>query len=74
LVSVAYAIGRVEPVMIEAYSEDGTNLSDIVRANFDFRPLAIRERLGLTRPIFKETAAYGHFGVPGRSWEEVVQL
>ncbi len=74
LVSVAYAIGRVEPVMIEAYSEDGTNLSDIVRANFDFRPLAIRERLGLTRPIFKETAAYGHFGVSGRSWEEVVQL
>lgn len=74
LVSVAYAIGRVEPVMIEAYGEDGTNLSDIVRANFDFRPLAIRERLGLTRPIFRETAAYGHFGVSGRSWEEVVSL
>ncbi len=74
LVSVAYAIGRVEPVMIEAYSEDGTNLSDIVRASFDFRPLAIRERLGLTRPIFKETAAYGHFGVLGRSWEEVVKI
>ncbi len=74
LVSVAYAIGRVEPVMVEAYSEDGTNLSDIVNKNFDFRPFAIRERLGLTRPIFRETAAYGHFGVAGRPWEEIVKI
>lgn len=74
LVSVAYAIGRVDPVMVEAFDEDGTNLSDIVHRNFDFRPLAIRERLGLTRPIFRETAAYGHFGVEGRSWEDLVSL
>lgn len=74
LVSVAYAIGRVEPVMIEAYGEDGTDLSEIVRKNFDFRPFAIRERLGLTRPIFRETAAYGHFGVQGRPWEEIVKI
>ncbi len=74
LVSVAYAIGRVEPVMIEAYSEDGTDLSEIVRTHFDFRPFAIRERLGLTRPVFRDTAAYGHFGVAGRSWEEIITL
>ncbi len=74
LVSVAYAIGRVEPVMVEAYGIDGENLSDIVTRNFDFRPRAIVERLGLTRPIFQETAAYGHFGVAGRSWEEIVTL
>jgi S-adenosylmethionine synthetase len=74
LVSVAYAIGRVEPVMIEAFDDSGVNLTDIVTKNFDFRPRAIIERLGLTRPIFRETAAYGHFGVAGRPWEEVVKI
>ena len=74
LVTVAYAIGRIDPVMVEAYGDDGQNLTDIVNKNFDFRPLAIRERLGLTRPIFRETASYGHFGVNGRSWEELVTL
>lgn len=74
LVSVAYAIGRIEPVMVEAFSEDGKDLSELVAKNFDFRPLAIRERLGLTRPVFQETAAYGHFGVSGRSWEEIVKI
>lgn len=74
LVSVAYAIGRVEPVMVEAFDDEGKNLSDIVNKHFDFRPRAIRERLGLTRPIFRETAAYGHFGVAGRSWEEIIAL
>lgn len=74
LVSVAYAIGRVDPVMVEAFDDEGKNLSDIVNKNFDFRPLAIRERLELTRPIFQETAAYGHFGVAGRSWEDIVKI
>jgi S-adenosylmethionine synthetase len=74
LVSVAYAIGRVEPVMVEAYNEDGKNLSEIVNRNFDFRPRAIVERLNLTQPVFQKTASYGHFGVDGRSWEEIVAL
>jgi len=74
LVSVAYAIGRVEPVMIEAFDGEGKNLTELVTKNFDFRPRAIIERLGLTRPIFQETAAYGHFGVAGRPWEEAVKI
>lgn len=74
LVSVAYAIGRVEPVMVEAFDDTGKDLSDIVNKNFDFRPLAIIDRLGLRRPIFRETAAYGHFGVAGRPWEEIVKI
>ena len=74
LVSVAYAIGRAEPVMIEAFDDTGKNLTDIVVKNFDFRPRAIIERLGLQRPIFRETATYGHFGVPGRSWERIEKL
>ena len=74
LVSVAYAIGRAEPVMVEAFDDNGKNLSDIVTKNFDFKPRSIIERLGLTRPIFRETAAYGHFGVAGRPWEEVIKI
>lgn len=74
LVSVAYAIGRVDPVMVEAFDDEGKNLSDIVNKNFDFRPQAIIERLGLRNPIFQKTAAYGHFGVAGRPWEEVIKL
>ncbi len=74
LVSVAYAIGRVEPVMVEAFDDSGKDLSEIVQKNFDFRPRAIIERLGLTRPIFQETAAYGHFGVEGRPWETIEKI
>ncbi|MGB4076242.1 MAG: methionine adenosyltransferase [Minisyncoccia bacterium] len=74
LTTVAYAIGRVDPVMVEAYADDGKNLSDIVNKNFDFRPQAIIERLGLRKPIFRETATYGHFGVQGRPWEDVVKI
>ncbi|MBU6323331.1 MAG: methionine adenosyltransferase [Patescibacteria group bacterium] len=74
LVSVAYAIGRAEPVMVEAFDESGKNLSNVVAKHFDFKPKAIIERLGLTRPIFRQTAAYGHFGVAGRPWEEVIKL
>lgn len=74
LVTVAYAIGRAEPVMVEAYDGEGNNLSDIVQKNFDFKPRAIIERLQLTKPIFLPTAAYGHFGVAGRPWEEVVKI
>ena len=74
LVSVAYAIGRIEPVMVEAFDEHGKNLTKVVMENFDFRPRAIIERLGLRKPIFQETAAYGHFGVKGRPWEKIVKL
>ncbi len=74
LVSVAYAIGRVEPVMIEAFDDEGNNLTELVTKNFDFRPQAIIERLGLRNPIFRPTAAYGHFGVEGRSWEQVIKI
>jgi S-adenosylmethionine synthetase len=74
LVSVAYAIGRVEPVMIEAFDDNGKNLTELVTKNFDFRPQAIIERLGLRNPIFRETAAYGHFGVAGRPWEEIIKI
>lgn len=74
LVSVAYAIGRAEPVMIEAINEKGENLSEIVKKHFDFRPQAIMEKLGLRRPIFFQTASYGHFGKRGLPWEEILEI
>ena len=74
LVSVAYAIGRAEPLMVHAEDEKGADLSHIVKQKFDFRPLAIIERLGLRRPLYLKTAAYGHFGKEGLPWEEIVSL
>jgi S-adenosylmethionine synthetase len=72
LVSVAYAIGKVEPLMVYAIDQDRQPIDKRLLASFDFRPAAIVERLGLRRPIFQQTAAYGHFGRPGLPWEEVV--
>ncbi len=74
LVSVAYAIGMAEPLMIEAINEKGEDLSEVVKKNFDFKPLAIIERLGLSNPIFQQTATYGHFGKTGLPWEKIEKL
>ena len=71
LVSVAYAIGLSEPLMIEAINEKGEDLASIVRANFDFKPKAIIEKLDLQKPIFAQTAKYGHFGKENLSWEQI---
>ena len=73
MVSVAYAIGRAEPLMTEAIDEKGKNLNTYLKEHFDFRPQAIIERLGLRRPIFQPTAAYGHFGRNGFPWEEIIK-
>jgi len=71
LVSVAYAIGKAEPLMLEAYDEEGNDLSEYVKKNYDFRPLSIIEKLDLRKPRYFETASYGHFGREGFPWEVV---
>lgn len=71
LVSVAYAIGEENPLMVNARDEKGKDLSDYVNKRFDFRPLAIIERLSLARPIYLQTASYGHFGKAGLPWEDL---
>jgi S-adenosylmethionine synthetase len=71
LVSVAYAIGRAEPLMVEAINEQGKSLGDFVKHEYDFRPAAIIERLDLLRPLYHQTAAYGHFGKPDLPWEAI---
>lgn len=74
LVSVAYAIGRAEPLMVYAEDENHKDLSELLKSRFDFRPRAIIERLGLRRPIYLKTAAYGHFGKKGLPWEEIIKI
>jgi S-adenosylmethionine synthetase len=74
MVSVAYAIGHADPVMLTARSEDGRDLSPLLQKYFDFRPNAIIERLDLRKPIFRDTASYGHFGRDRFPWEQIVSL
>jgi S-adenosylmethionine synthetase len=74
LVQVAYAIGVAQPVSIRVESNGTGALSDarlerIVRSVFDLRPAAIIETYGLRRPVFRKTAAYGHFGRDEFAWE-----
>ncbi len=71
LVSVAYAIGKAEPLMVNAVNEEGRNISPLIKKKYDFRPLAIIERLGLRNPIYLATASYGHFGKEGLPWEKI---
>ena len=75
-VQVAYAIGKAEPVglFIETFgteTADPARIADAVTKTFDLRPAAIIRDLDLKRPIYAQTAAYGHFGreVPEFTWE-----
>ena len=76
-VQLAYAIGVAEPVSVLIDTHDtGTipdeRISEIVRANFKLTPRGIIETLDLRRPIYKRTAAFGHFGrtEPEFTWEK----
>jgi S-adenosylmethionine synthetase len=75
-VQLAYAIGIAEPVSVMAETfGTGTiadeKITDIIRANFNLTPRGIIETLKLRQPIYRQTAAYGHFGrtEPGFTWE-----
>lgn len=76
-VQVAYAIGVAEPVSLMV-STFGTSkmpeeqIENLVRKHFDMRPASIISHLKLKRPIYRKTAAYGHFGrnEPEFSWEQ----
>ena len=77
-IQVAYAIGVAEPVSVMVDLMDTgaipkTRVEEIVTEVFDLRPAAIIEHLDLLRPIYRKTAAYGHFGrsEPEFSWENM---
>ncbi len=76
---VAYAIGVAHPVsvFIDTYGTGrlpDDKLADIVEKEFDLRPAAIIEKLGLRRPIYAATAAYGHFGREEFPWERTDRI
>lgn len=74
LVSIAYAIGKAEPLMIYACDEKNKNLSKFVKKRFDFRPQAIIEKLKLRQPFYLKTSTYGHFGKNYLPWEKVERI
>ena len=78
LVEVAYAIGRANPVSlrVDTYGTGTVSderLAELVREHFDARPQAIIAELDLLRPIYAQTAAYGHFGRPEFPWEQTAR-
>jgi S-adenosylmethionine synthetase len=75
-VQVAYAIGKAEPVglFVETFGTNSVAVEKIehaIKEVFDLRPAAIIRDLDLLRPIYAQTAAYGHFGreLPDFTWE-----
>ena len=76
-IQVAYAIGVAAPVsiLVNAFGTEKIpeeKITELVEKHFDFRPKAIIEQLNLRRPIYRKTAAYGHFGRndPDFTWEK----
>jgi S-adenosylmethionine synthetase len=75
-VQVAYAIGVARPLslLIETFGTEKVPrpvIAGLIRDHFDLRPAALVQNLNLRRPIYRPTAAYGHFGrdEPGFTWE-----
>ncbi|HRE89927.1 MAG TPA: methionine adenosyltransferase [Myxococcota bacterium] len=78
-VQVAYAIGVAQPVsvLVDTFGTETVDNSKIVaavREVFDFRPAAMIKQLDLRKPIFKATAAYGHFGRSEFPWERTDRI
>ena len=76
-VQLAYAIGVADPVsvLVDTFGTekvDASIIPDLVRANFQLKPREIMQTLNLRRPIYRKTAAYGHFGRndPDFTWEK----
>ena len=78
-IQVAYAIGRARPmsVLVETFGTSAVpddRIAAAIDEVFDLRPGAIVRDLDLKRPIYRATAAYGHFGRPGFPWEQLDRL
>ena len=80
-IQVAYAIGVARPVslLVETFGTsqvDPARIEKAIDEVFDLRPAAIIRDLDLRRPIYRKTAAYGHFGRADKefSWEQVSRL
>jgi S-adenosylmethionine synthetase len=81
VIQLAYAIGVAEPVSLMLFTDksnkiDEDRIVELVRKNFDLTPNGIIEMLDLHRPIYRKTAAYGHFGwdEPEYTWEKLDKI
>ncbi|MDQ1266278.1 MAG: S-adenosylmethionine synthetase [Bacteroidota bacterium] len=75
-IQVSYAIGVVQPVSINVNTNGSSKVNDItiasfIKENIDLSPKGIIERFDLRKPIYRQTAAYGHFGKPELPWEKL---
>ncbi|KHD25240.1 S-adenosylmethionine synthetase [Vibrio caribbeanicus] len=73
-IQLSYAIGVADPtsIMVETFGTEKVShdiIVEAVRQNFDLRPYGLQEMLNLLQPIYKKTAAYGHFGREEFPWE-----
>ena len=78
-IELAYAIGIPQPISlsIETFGTEKISkaeILDLINKNFDFSVKNMIEELDLKRPIYQDTACYGHFGNPDYTWEKVIDL
>ena len=84
LIQLAYAIGVSKPlsIYVDLFANDeekNSHVEKLIKENFDLSPRGIREMLGLNKPIYQKTAAYGHFGRTAEkngsfSWEKIDKI
>lgn len=75
-IQVAYGIGMAKPISlyIETFGSEKVSIEEIytyVENNFDFSPANIIKELDLLKPVYRQTACYGHFGRAGFTWEKI---
>ena len=78
-IELAYAIGIAQPISlsIETFGTEKVSKDEILKIidkNFDFSVKNMIDELDLRRPIYQDTACYGHFGNPDYSWEKIIEL
>jgi S-adenosylmethionine synthetase len=73
LIQLSYVIGKAEPlsIFVDTFGTGKIPEQKIIRRNFNLTPRGIIESLDLRRPVFRQTAVYGHFGNPAFSWEKI---
>lgn len=77
LVSLAYAFGVEEPIMLNIQTDSTINdnkLNKLIHEKFDFRPNAIIERLDLKNVKYRNTSLYGHFTDKNYTWEKIINI
>lgn len=74
LVAAGYTMGHADPVFLQVTTGKGEDITAQIKAEYDFRPEAIVERLDLSRPIYASVSTYGQFGREGLPWEYIDKM